>query len=121
MSKAEQVERLARASVDKALAVGRREFTITKFGRHENGYLHARITINGDGYYVHRRFGSWMAPGNVAGRAVLKEIDALIGGNAIEIKEALQTKARSIERAEKRQTGEPDGELDTAPDGAADA
>lgn len=110
-SKQETVERLARQGVDKALAEDereRREFTITKFGRHENSYFHARVTIAGTSYYVHRRYGSWMAPGEQGGRAVLKEIDALIGRNAIDVKTALQTKARAIEKAERRERGETD-------------
>ncbi len=76
----------------------RRGFTITKFGAHADGYLHARVTpTEGRPVYVHRRFGSWLAPGTVKGQEVLKEIEALFP-EGYEVKVALQDKARAWER-----------------------
>lgn len=106
----ERVEQLARTAVDKAVAEDRSErrgFTITKFGKHESGYFHARVTVDGRAIYMHARFGSWMCPGEQDGRAILKEIEALVAGTSVggkEIKEALQSKVRAIERAERRDT-----------------
>lgn len=105
-----EVERLSIAAVDEAIDQlanpvdpeeepvrrgGRRGFTITKFGRHEDGYLHARVTPkDGKPVYVHCRFGSWMAPGTINGNPVLKEV-------TMPVKVELQVKARAIEKAER--------------------
>lgn len=104
------VERLSRTAVDKAVAqdrADRRGFTITKFGRHPDGYWHARVTVDGKPIYMHRRYGSWMCPGTLNGQSMLKEIEALLLGTSCdgqgkEIKEALQTNARRLERAERK-------------------
>jgi hypothetical protein len=46
--------------------------------------------------YVHRKFGSWLAPGTLGdGRAVLKEVVSM------DVKEALQKQALAIEKAER--------------------
>jgi hypothetical protein len=111
-TKAQRVVRLAEASVERATGE-RRGFTITKFGRHEDGYLHARVTpAGGTPIYVHRKFGSWMAPGELKGRPVLKEIAQK------EVKVALQAKAFSLEKAERTQRSEDDGKtIDGSPSG----
>lgn len=117
---AARVEELARTAVDKAVAEDRAErrgFTITKFGRHETGYFHARVTIDGQPFYLHRRFGSWMAPGEVDGARVMKEVEGIVLGTSVqgrgkEIKEALQQKARATEKAERR--NDPDQEEDSS-------
>jgi len=49
-------------------------FRVLHFGRHPDGYLHARVQANGGPIYVHCRWGSWMAPGTVNGKPVLKEV-----------------------------------------------
>lgn len=106
----EKVVRLARQGVERAM----REFTITKMSRHEMGYLHARITpAGGRPIYVHRRFGSWMAPGKIGDREVMKELESFGLPQAAKVE--LQRKARALERAE---TGDDDAPDDTA---AADA
>jgi hypothetical protein len=40
----------------------RREYTITKFSLHPDGYLHCRITFEGVPYYCTEKEGSWMIP-----------------------------------------------------------
>lgn len=56
----------------------RKRLKIDKFGRHRDGYLHARVLVDGDRVaYFHRRYGSWLAPGN---EGMLKEPEALLGG-----------------------------------------
>lgn len=114
-----KLQRLAREGVRKA-AGERRGFTITKFGVHEDGYFHAFVVINGDRYYVHRRFGSWMAPGSISGRAVLKEVESICGGeiSAMDIKRALQDKARPVEKARRAKTTD-DEEVPTDADAGA--
>lgn len=67
----------------------RRPWTITKFGRHNDGYLHARITVNTTTLYVHTKHGSWLAPGEEKGRAVYKEVLRPVA-------EALQKRAREF-------------------------
>lgn len=100
------VERLARTAVDRAIEEdrSRRGFTITKFGRHGAGFYHARVTVDGNAIYVHRRFGSWMCPGVIEGRTVVKEVEALLVGTSCEgrgkeVKEALQSRVHSAEKA----------------------
>lgn len=108
-SSIDRVEQLSRDAVDKAVAqekAERRGYTITKFGRHDNGYWHARVTVDGQGYYLHRRFGSWMAPGQLNGLTIMKEVEGLVVGSSVdgrgkEIKEVLQQKAHAIEKAER--------------------
>lgn len=101
MTDATQVEQLARQAGQKAAREvqaeqSRRPFTITKFSRHELGYLHARVTPkDGKPVYVHCRFGSWMAPGTINGRSVLKEL-------TMPVKIELQKKAGTLEYQERR-------------------
>jgi hypothetical protein len=40
----------------------RRDYTITKFSLHKDGYLHCRITFEGTAYYCTEQHGSWMIP-----------------------------------------------------------
>lgn len=81
--------------------------TITKFGRNEtHGYLEARVTVTGrDTIYLHRRYGSWMAPkeAHKTGEVKLHEVEGVIfpRGLAIEVKDELATKARALEKAER--------------------
>jgi hypothetical protein len=97
---ASRVDRaVAAASREVAEIVGqsysRRSMTITKFGRHADGYLHARVTVNGGAtLYVHRKFGSWFCPGVERGRSVLKEVLQPFSFSLAE-------KARQFERAER--------------------
>lgn len=70
------------------------EFTVSRFGKHPDGYFHAKVSVGDKSFYVHRRFGSWLAPGEINGKAVLKEIN-------YEIKQALQQKARAYEKTER--------------------
>ena len=96
MSYVKSVEAAAREAAEAVGAISaRREFTISKFGRHENGYLHARCVTMGRSWYVTNRYGSWLLPGHIHGRAVLKEPEA-VWGNVLgrEIKYALAAKAR---------------------------
>lgn len=74
----------------------RRTWTITKFGRHTDGYLHARVTVNATTIYVHHKSGSWMAPGESGGKAVLKEVLKPVA-------EALQAKGREFAAKEREQ------------------
>lgn len=105
-TKAQKVVRLAEQGVEKALR-DRRPFTITKLSRHEDGYLHARVTPSGgQPIYVHRRYGSWMAPGEIGGRKVMKELEAF--GLPTAAKVELQRKARALERAENGNQEVPD-------------
>jgi hypothetical protein len=64
MSKAAEVQRLARAAAHRAISdtYALESFKIVKFGRHRNGYLHAQVSVNGETAYVHRRWGSWQLP-----------------------------------------------------------
>jgi len=76
--------------------VERRPFTVTKFGEHPDGYLHARVTPQGGkAVYVDRKSGSWMARGSINGKAVLKEVLPHVAAE-------LQKKARELEKARKR-------------------
>lgn len=85
------------------MASERRTFTIAKFGRHTEGYFHARVAIGGRAFYTHRKSGSWLVPGTVGSREVLKEwVDR-------DILEALAAKARAWEKAE-RAKAEQEGE-----------
>jgi hypothetical protein len=52
----------------------RRGFTITKFGLHPDGYLHAMLTVEGKGFYVDLKYGSWMAAGTENGKPVRKDV-----------------------------------------------
>jgi len=38
----------------------RREFTITKFGQHPDGYYTARVTSGTESLAVDNRYGSWL-------------------------------------------------------------
>lgn len=122
-TKEQKVVRLARAGVERAVGE-RRGFTITKLGRHEDGYFHARITpAGGKPIYVHRRYGSWMAPGKFRGREVMKELESL--RLPPDAKVELQRKARALERAERGEINgsqSKDGsESDAEPDAADDS
>lgn len=118
-TKEQKVTRLAAEGMQKALG-DRRPFTVTKFSRHPDGYLHARITPSGaKPVYVHRRFGSWLAPGMIRGREVMKELESF--GLPTAAKVELQRKARALERAEKGDTDAPDTtEADTDGGGSDD-
>lgn len=115
----QRVERLAEEAVEKGV---RRGFTITKFSRHEDGYLHARVTPSGSRpIYVHARFGSWMAPGTQRGQGMLKELEALMKPElAREAKMELSRKARSLERRERGAPNGNEGGTDDDPGGEAD-
>lgn len=93
----EKVVRLSQTAARKAVeGRTRRGFTITKFGRHEDGYFHARVTgSDGTPVYVHRRYGSWLAPGSLQGRAVMKEV-------VYDVAVELQRKARLYEKHQYR-------------------
>lgn len=52
----------------------RAAFKVEKFGVHADGYLHARISLNGERFYVHRRYGSWQMPGHIGGHAAHREV-----------------------------------------------
>lgn len=52
----------------------RRPYTITKFSRHRDGHLHCRITFDGETYYAHERFGSWMVDVERDGKTIMKEV-----------------------------------------------
>lgn len=79
----EAAQRAAAAARDAAHGRGRTdddvEAMIERFGRHADGYFHARIVVGGRRFYLHRRYGSWLAPGTWGGRAVLKEPEAVLG------------------------------------------
>ena len=99
-------ELAARAARDALANVGRgqhradrRPFTISKFGYHEDGYLHARVVVAGRKFYFHCKYGSWMAPGRVGGRQVLKEPEAILPPDlGVDVKFALAERARSINK-----------------------
>ena len=91
---------VAEAAREAAEAIGainaHRHFTISKFGRHPDGYLHARVVLDGRRHYFHRRYGSWLAPGHLGNKAVLKEAEALFGETiGREVKYSLAEKARN--------------------------
>lgn len=49
------------------------------FGRHRNGYLHARIIVDGETkVYLHLRYGSWLID---AENGVLREPEAVLGSD----------------------------------------
>lgn len=121
---------IEQAAHEAAEAVGaihaRRHFTISRFGRHRDGYLHARVIVDGRPWYFHHRFGSWLVPGHMSRRSVLKEAEAVLG-SAIgrEVKYALAEKARAYRRAEIKQeandgtrTDDSAGSGDRLPTGA---
>jgi hypothetical protein len=49
----------------------RRNYTITKFSMHKDGYLHCRITFEGTAYYCTEKAGSWMIPDGAGYKEVL--------------------------------------------------
>jgi hypothetical protein len=105
VSAAEQAAREAAEAVGAINA--RRRFTVSKFGRHADGYLHARVVVDGRPYYFHRRYGSWLAPGQVGTKSVLKEAEALVGPEiGREVKYALAGKARAWLSSERKQQEE---------------
>jgi hypothetical protein len=116
------MSRLDRAAQEAASTVGRllrdewamKQFTVDKFGRHRDGYLHARVLIGEEAFYVHRRFGSWMLPGAINGRHVLREV--LAPYNV-----ALQERARPFERAERDHEARLQEAIDAAAQAAREA
>jgi hypothetical protein len=103
----DRLEELAESAVAKVRSGEtnkRRGFTITKFGKHPDGYYHARVTPSGGAtVYVFCKYGSWMAPGSIKGKAVLKEVVH---------KEVLEELAR-MARAARRKEGRSNGDTDT--------
>jgi hypothetical protein len=98
---------IAEASRAAAEAIGeieaRRQFTVSKFDRHPDGYLHARVVVNGQRFYFHRRFGSWLAPGHINGHAVCKEPEALLGSVlGREVKFTLSERSSPYDTADRR-------------------
>lgn len=82
----------------------RRQFTISKFARHPDGFLHARVVVDGQGFYFHRRYGSWLAPGHINGHAVLKEPEALLGSVlGREVKFTLSDKSAPYDTADRKE------------------
>lgn len=81
MSRLDHAVREAHRAVHEAIgaAYERRRFSVEKFGRHRDGYLHALIRVDAGKVYFHQRFGSWLAPGSWHGRELLKEPEALLG------------------------------------------
>lgn len=67
MTRAERIARdMARAAAEVIGDTNKlSSFRVTKFGRHRDGYFHARITVNSETFYVHCRWGSWMVPTTV--------------------------------------------------------
>jgi hypothetical protein len=80
--------------VARALRAPRRDFTISKFSRHEDGYLHARVVVGGRKFYFNCQFGSWLAPGRLNGQPIWKEPEALLGPIGTNVKFALAERAR---------------------------
>lgn len=96
-SLAEQVAEEARRAVNEAVSSSftRMQFKVERFERHRDGYLHARVVVGEQAHYFHRRYGSWLAPGHVGGKAVLKEPEALLGS---EIGRELKFKLSELSR-----------------------
>lgn len=100
---AQRVEREARAAVNEAVrgAYDRRRFAIEKFGRHRDGYLHARVISDGRPYYITCRYGSWTLIGKIDGQSVEKEPEAVFGSHVgREMLYALSENAQRYERKE---------------------
>lgn len=74
------------------------------FGRHRDGYLHARIIVDGaTRVYFHCRYGSWLAPGD---RGVMKEPEALLGTDlGRTVKYTLADEARRFKAREEHEHG----------------
>lgn len=106
MSAIDRATKAAAREVNELLAGerARREFTVSKFGRHADGYLHARVVVNGRAFYFHDRWGSWLAPGHSpSGRELYKEPEALLGSlMGREVKWDLAAKARTWRERERR-------------------
>lgn len=104
---AERSARAARAAVDAAVrdSYDRKRFTIERFGRHRDGYLHAQVKIDGTQVlYIHRRYGSWLVPGHIKGRTVLKEPEAALGSTmGTAVKYALADAATPFDTAARRE------------------
>lgn len=113
----QQLKRLGRTAAEKALAPDR-DFTITKFSRHEEGYFHARVTAEDKTVYFHRKYGSWMAPGTKGKQHLLKEVEGLFSADvATPIKQALAAKARAMEKQERLDNDRAEGkEVEDATD-----
>jgi hypothetical protein len=109
-TKEQRVARQAAAAVREAVgaAYDRRRFAIEKFGRHRDGYLHARVIFDGRPYYISCQFGSWLLPGQINGREVLKEPEALFGSAlGRELKFMLSETAQRFERREDDEPAQP--------------
>jgi hypothetical protein len=105
MSAIDAAAREAARAVNAAVSseYNRRIFTISKFGRHPDGWLHARVVVNGTPFYFHRRYGSWLAPGTIGLREVLKEPEALLGSNlGRDVKFALSDKSAPFDAADRK-------------------
>lgn len=90
------------------------EFTISNFERHIDGYFHARVVLpDGKRVYLHRRYGSWMAPGSVNGNTVLKEPESL--GVPHEAKVELARRAKATERKERGDVETSDSDRGSEP------
>jgi hypothetical protein len=124
------IEEAARAAAETIGALrAQRHFTVSKFGRHPDGYPHARVVMDGRPYYFHCRYGSWLAPGHLNGKGLLKEPEALLGAEiGREVRFTLAEKARLLRLAEakeqaKEQEQDHDGRSDEphGDDASADA
>jgi hypothetical protein len=88
----------------------RRRFTVSKFARHQDGYLHARVIVDGQRWYFHCRYGSWLAPGQIGTRTVLREPEGLLGQViGREVKYTLAEKARSFKDTQPPPGGDSNG------------
>lgn len=121
-SLAQRSARAAAKAVNAAVrdAYDRKRFTIARFGRHRDGYLHALIEVDGERrFYFHLRYGSWLAPGQFNGQERLKEPEALLGtqlGQAV--KYELSDMARKFHPTPEREEEAhgPEGGDSTVPD-----
>lgn len=80
----DRAARAARQALKTAIGedYDRLRFRIERFGVHRDGYMHARIIVDGaQKVYLHCRFGSWLAPVHVNGHPLLKEPEALLGSD----------------------------------------
>jgi hypothetical protein len=70
----------------------RRDLTITKLERDDEGHWRCRITVDGQTYSVHRKYGSWMHETEDERRHLSPDIAA-----------AIQAKVYPIEKREQRE------------------
>lgn len=71
----------------------RRPFTITKLHRDDKGIWYARVTVDGEGHDVDRKYGSWRLTPAVEGGPYRELLPGIV--------HALQDKVRPIEKAER--------------------